>query len=144
MKNSADPDQLASSANWSGSTLFAKTGISGFSRTRVNYHNTDHLKWKSAFRFRSSCICTNNYPGFCSPFIHSVVPYDFISRQGRPYQTVKMHRLIWAFPVQICPKICFPMVQPILGHLNSLSYVTHLNKSILLHTDVSKNLLVEW
>ena len=26
MKNSADPDQLASSeANWSGSTLFAKT-----------------------------------------------------------------------------------------------------------------------
>ena len=27
MTNSADPDQLASSeANWSGSTLFAKTG----------------------------------------------------------------------------------------------------------------------
>ena len=27
MKNSADPDQLASSeANWSGSTLFAKAG----------------------------------------------------------------------------------------------------------------------
>ena len=27
MANSADPDQLASSeANWSGSTLFAKTG----------------------------------------------------------------------------------------------------------------------
>ena len=37
MANSADPDQLASSeANWSGSTLFAKQGISGFSRTRVN------------------------------------------------------------------------------------------------------------
>ena len=36
MANSADPDQLASSeANWSGSTLFAKKGISGFSRTRV-------------------------------------------------------------------------------------------------------------
>ena len=35
MANSADPDQLAS-ANWSGSTLFAKQGISGFSRTRVN------------------------------------------------------------------------------------------------------------
>ena len=30
MANSADPDQLASSeANWSGSTLFAKQGISG-------------------------------------------------------------------------------------------------------------------
>ena len=38
MANSADPDQLASSeANWSGSTLFAKQGISGFSRTRVNW-----------------------------------------------------------------------------------------------------------
>ena len=37
MANSADPDQLASSeANWSGSTLFAKKDISGFSRTRVN------------------------------------------------------------------------------------------------------------
>ena len=37
MANSADPDQLASlEANWSGSTLFAKKGISGFSRTRVN------------------------------------------------------------------------------------------------------------
>ena len=36
MANSADPDQFASSeANWSGSTLFAKQGISGFSRTRV-------------------------------------------------------------------------------------------------------------
>ena len=36
MANSADPDQLASEANWSGSTLFAKQGISGFSRIRVN------------------------------------------------------------------------------------------------------------
>ena len=37
MANSADPDQLASSeANWSGSTLFTKQGISGFSRTRVD------------------------------------------------------------------------------------------------------------
>ena len=26
MANSADPDQLASEANWSGSTLFAKAG----------------------------------------------------------------------------------------------------------------------
>ena len=36
MPNSADPDQLASEANWSGSTLFEKQGISGLSRTRVN------------------------------------------------------------------------------------------------------------
>ena len=38
MANSADSDQLVSSeANWSGSTLFAKQGISRFSRTRVKF-----------------------------------------------------------------------------------------------------------
>ena len=37
IENSADPDQLASiEASWSGSTLFSKEEISGFSRTRVN------------------------------------------------------------------------------------------------------------
>ena len=37
MTNRADPDQLASSeANWSGSTLFAKTGHVVFSNRRVN------------------------------------------------------------------------------------------------------------
>ena len=38
MTNSADPDQLASSeANWSGSTLFAKTGHVMLSKRRVKY-----------------------------------------------------------------------------------------------------------
>ena len=48
MANSADPDQLASSeANWSGSTLFAKQDISGFSKTRVNRENLHFilLQW---------------------------------------------------------------------------------------------------
>ena len=41
MTNSADPDQLASSeANWSGSTLFAKTGLVVFSNRRVK---TKHI-----------------------------------------------------------------------------------------------------
>ena len=36
MTSSADPDQLSSEeANWSGSTLLQRQGISGFSRTRV-------------------------------------------------------------------------------------------------------------
>ena len=49
MANSADPDQLAfSEANWSGSTLFAKQEISGFSRTRV----------KSRF-IKENYICVN-------------------------------------------------------------------------------------
>ena len=40
MTNSADPDQLASSkANWSGSTLFAKTGHVVFSKRRVKRRN---------------------------------------------------------------------------------------------------------
>ena len=37
MTNSANPDQLASSeANWSGMTLFAKTGHDVFSKRMVN------------------------------------------------------------------------------------------------------------
>ena len=45
MTNSADPDQLASSeANWSGSTLFAKAGIFGFTRTMVNSDKTVQAK----------------------------------------------------------------------------------------------------
>ena len=46
MANSADPDQLASSeANWSGSALFAKQDIYGFSRTRVK-HPCDLGAWQ--------------------------------------------------------------------------------------------------
>ena len=38
MTNSADSDQLASAeANWSGSTLFAKTGYVVFSKRKINY-----------------------------------------------------------------------------------------------------------
>ena len=50
MANSADPDQLASSeANWSGSTLFAKKDLSGFSRTRVkqNHKRVSYENWFS-------------------------------------------------------------------------------------------------
>ena len=38
MTDSADPDQLASEANWSGSTLFAKTGRIVFSKRRVKIY----------------------------------------------------------------------------------------------------------
>ena len=38
MANSADPDQLASSdANWSGSTLFAKTGYIWVQQDKVKF-----------------------------------------------------------------------------------------------------------
>ena len=63
MANSADPDQLASEANWSGSTLFARHrcgggggggGRGGFNRNRVNQLHISsqfRLKW-----IQSSCL----------------------------------------------------------------------------------------
>ena len=45
MANRAGPDQLASEeANWSGSTLFAKQDLSGFSSTRIKAENVSFLK----------------------------------------------------------------------------------------------------
>ena len=41
MTNSADPDQLASEANWSGATLFAKTEYVVFSKRRVKNINEE-------------------------------------------------------------------------------------------------------
>ena len=70
MANSADPDQLASSeANWSGSTLFVKQGISGFSRTRVkqslvchmaSYHKMIMWLWLWQFCWYGSLFKTGN------------------------------------------------------------------------------------
>ena len=52
MANSADPDQLTSSeAKWSGSTLFERKGISGFSRTKVKKAET----WGSAQTLKFLC-----------------------------------------------------------------------------------------
>ena len=59
MANSADPDQLASlEANWSGSTLFAKEGISGFSRTRVKQCNLSDWRERKIMLFNSRWILT--------------------------------------------------------------------------------------
>ena len=45
MTSSADPDQLASlEANWSGSTLFVKTGHVMFRKRRVNTYNAADMK----------------------------------------------------------------------------------------------------
>ena len=64
-------------------------------------------------------------------------------REG-PCQTVQMHRLIWAVPVHICPKDMFSHGATHIGTPELLIiHVTNLNKSILLHIDVSKNMLVE-
>ena len=49
MTNSADPDQLASEANWSGSTLFAKTGHVVFSKRRVKSLHVSIIVCKTAY-----------------------------------------------------------------------------------------------
>ena len=49
---------------------------------------------------RQSCA----QPSICSPLIHSTVSKHSASWQWMPYQTVWMHRLIWAFAVHICLK----------------------------------------
>ena len=46
MTNSADADQLAS-ANWSGSTLFAKTGYVVFSKRKVKQQYSELWEWIS-------------------------------------------------------------------------------------------------
>ena len=38
------------------------------------------MMWKMC-RFRSSCTCSKYHPGFCSPFIYSVVSNDSVSGQ---------------------------------------------------------------
>ena len=58
MANSADPDQLASEeANWSGSTLFAKTGHVVFSKRRVNTKFKALLMYKTD---QSQPICKSH------------------------------------------------------------------------------------
>ena len=52
MANSVDPDQLASSeANWSGSTLFARTGHVVLSKRRVKYNWWDTVNMVLIFTF---------------------------------------------------------------------------------------------
>ena len=74
MANSADPNQLASSeANWSGSTLFAKQGISGFSRTRVNNNSRVGLEYIETM----ACIVKFVYLSI----LYSAIVFDFISNK---------------------------------------------------------------
>ena len=62
MTNSADPDQLASSeANWSGSTLFAKTGHVMFSKRRVKVMSSRSVYLAIAFLGMVSPLSSNQY-----------------------------------------------------------------------------------
>ena len=49
---------------------------------------------------------------FTSFVLHLCNPMILLADSEGPDQTVRMHRLIWAFAVYICPKTHFPMPQP--------------------------------
>ena len=87
MTNSADPDQLASEeANWSGSTLFAKTGNVVFSKRRINTRFLVHHVYKNAF---DHCVHHGNgnerqMEGFTilNEKITNLFPPQYISANG--------------------------------------------------------------
>ena len=56
-------------------------------------------------RFKSFCVCAKYDLGLCTLFIHSIGDGE------NPDQTAWMGRLIWAYPVSICPKTHFRMAQ---------------------------------
>ena len=58
MTNSADPDQLAEEANWSGSTLFAKKGHVVLSKRRVKHPIIiSAVRFKMVLLFEFFCFC---------------------------------------------------------------------------------------
>ena len=73
MTNSADPDQLASSeANWSGSTLFAKTRHVVFSKRRVKEASVYAIKassWRSNYEIDANILAktSENVPSDVRP-----------------------------------------------------------------------------
>ena len=94
MTNSADPDQLASSeANWSGSTLFAKTGHAMFSKRRLKqnlfltYLEVSDTQSRPKHMFGYTCIIMS----FFIPHHTIVVGYYFISED----LILKERRLRW-------------------------------------------------
>ena len=122
MANRADPDQLASSgANWSGSTLFAKQGISGFSRTRVKstYLCNVSLQLIELFRNYSVWMALSEYIKVTNYQICHKAPFgrlqpNFISPQKNnkkktcqllsPYHTTCSSK-IWTSPIYY-PMLC--------------------------------------
>ena len=92
--NSADPDQQASSeANWFGSTLFAKAGYIGFSRTRVNMIILLQVVWHTTILTLNSAthwLSPHHTSYICrSPFCCLQPMYQVLNE----WQTVKI--LIW-------------------------------------------------
>ena len=124
--NSADPDQLASSeANWSGSTLFAKQGISGFSRTRVRtstvYFITQPTLWEAIKHFRLSHIFTydKSQPDWTGSWTSLIFWTIFWSR----VLANKTPTCIWYIPFWGTVKTKTSQIEPVLRELSPGSYL---------------------
>ena len=114
MTYSAYPDHLASSeANWSGSTLFAKEGISGFNRTGVMVYvysgGTDWL------------VQSQSYQGLqCSSVVilHTI---ETAVRMWRPWSDyIQMHRS-GPFPVSIFVKFPLSGIALVINYSNGIT-----------------------
>ena len=98
MANSVDPDQLASSeANWSRSTLFAKQGISGFSRTRVNLHMLEETFWLAVAH--SIYLVYHSYP----KYLDTSTPYHSCSKSWKSTIYNPMSKNCWMSGKQCRP-----------------------------------------
>ena len=97
MANSADPDQLASSeANWSGSTLFAKKDISGFSRTRVKKTTKKNQEAQGPRLVHLSNIATVDMQMLCNIFANPIIAT--IEKTGSSFkQFLVLKMIIWAW-----------------------------------------------
>ena len=106
MTISADPDQLASSeANWSGSTLFAKTEHAMFSKRRVknwwwNLSVWPFSIWAVPYKNVSSCICRQQNPRSACASVQSDQGLHCLLTESlgtteciRPSDTLRMHRM---------------------------------------------------
>ena len=67
---------------------------------------------RKIYRFRLSCACAKYHSDLCSPFIHSVVFNDSVSRQRRSWSDCADAQADLALAVRICPETCFGMERP--------------------------------
>ena len=111
MTNSADPDQLASSeANWSGPTLFAKTGHVVFSKRRVNKPAHDKTckmacaPSKTQISLRINQVRSES--SLCDQWV-AKDPSVLHADSEDSDQTGRMPSLIWVFAGRTCHFVGF-------------------------------------
>ena len=100
--------------NLSRSPLLVTSNMGHFNVKDQEY--MDHTKWKGVFKHAqnalySSSTCSKSHLGICSPFEHSIVSNNYVSKNVGPDQTAKICSLIWAFTGHKCLKTCFRIPQ---------------------------------